>query len=149
MKTNYEDIEQAIIDRLSDLATELKFDAYEVDVPIGTSRPYEDGSSLPYVLIDFGGKGQQPVGAQGITGTRDDMKYTSVVFEVVANNPKDIRQLLRILRDNFEGFSPDPTWGQLVERIASPLYNVAPSMGGELYPARYGRSLAYVVDVDA
>jgi hypothetical protein len=146
---NYEDIQQAVIDKLGEIAATNKFDAYEVDVPVGTSRPYVEGASLPYVLVDFGGKGQQPVGAQGITGTRDDMKYSSVVFECVANNPAVVRTLLRIVRDTFEGYSPDPTWGQFVERIASPLYNRQPSTGGELYPARYGRTIAFVVDVDA
>lgn len=146
---NYEDIQQVLVDKLTTLGEATKFDTYEVDVPVGTVRQYEDQASPPYVLIDFGQKGQQPVGAQGITGTRDDMKYTSVVFEVVANNPKTVRQILRIVRNEFEGFSPDPTWGELVERIASPLYDRQPSMGGELYPPRYARTIAYVIDVDA
>jgi hypothetical protein len=147
--TNYEDIQQALVDKLGVLAATNTFDAYEVDVPIGTSRPYDARATLPYVLIDFGGKGAQSVGDQGITGTRDNMKWSSVVFEVVANNPATVRTLLRIVRDAFEGYSPDPRWGQLVERVASPLYDRQPSMGGELYPARYSRTIAYVVDVDA
>lgn len=146
---NYEDIEQVLVDKLIALGTTMKFDAYEVDVPIGSSRPYAEDASVPYVLIDFGGKGQQSVGAQGIVGTRSDMKWTSIVFQVVANNPKVVRAICRIVRDEFEGFSPDPRWGELVERTSSPLYYVQSSEGGELYPPRYGRQIAYVVDVDA
>lgn len=146
---NYEDIEQAVIDKLFALAEETKFDAYETDVPVGATRPYDQQASLPYVLIDFGGKGQQNTWEQGIIGTRHNMKWTSVVFEVVANNPAVVRQLSRIIRDNFEGYTPDVTWGEFVEKVASPLYAVPSSQGGELYPPRYGRQIAYTVDVDA
>lgn len=146
---DYEDIQQALVDRLAALADTNKFNSYEVDIPVGAERDYVNKASIPYVLIDFGGKGQQRVDAQGITGTRDNMKVSSVVFEVVANNPAVVRKILRIVRDEFEGYSPDPAWGQLVEIIASPQYNPGGSTGGELYPPRYARSVAYVVDVDA
>lgn len=145
----YDEIEQVVVDKLFALAAVQKFDAYEVDVPIGEDREYVNGASIPYVLIDFGSKGQQYNSNQGITGTRDDMKVASLVMEVVANNPKVVRQLSRIIRDNFEGYSPDPHWGQFVERVASPLYYVQVSDGGEFYPPRYARSIAYVFDVDA
>lgn len=147
--TNYEDIEQVLVDKLTALGVAQKFDTYEVDAPVGVPNQTSSALTLPFVVIDFGGKGQQPVGVQGITGTRDDMKYTSVVFEIVSANPAVTRMVCRIIRDNFEGFSPDSTWGELVERIASPLYNRQASTGGELYPPRYARSIAYVVDVDA
>lgn len=147
--TEYYEVQQRVVDKLTALAAEQKFDAYEVDVPVGTDRPNVEHNTVPYVLIDFGGKGQQGYEDQGITGTRDNLKWTSVVFDIVANNPQVVRRICSIIRDNFEGYSPDPRWGEFVERVASPLHDRQPSSGGEFYPPRYARSIGYVVDVDA
>lgn len=145
----FDEIQQVVVDRLFEIAARDKFDAYEVDVPVGSARPNVEHNTNPYVLIDFGGKGQTTYENQGITGTRDNMKWTSVVFEVVTNNPSTNRKISRIIRDEFEGYSPDPTWGEFIERVAAPMHDRQPSSGGEFYPPRYSRAIGYVVDVDA
>jgi hypothetical protein len=146
---SFEDIQQSIIDKLKALGDAQKFDVYEVDIPVGSDRPDVEHAVVPYILIDFGGKGQQSAYNQGITGTRNDMKWTSVVMEAVANDPGIIRKLMGIIRDNFEGYIADPTWGEFIERVSSPVYSPVRPQGGQFYPPRYARTITYVVDVDA
>lgn len=146
---NFEDIEDLCVQRLKTLADVNKFDAFETDIPVGTLRPNEQHAIVPYVIIDFGNPGQVDVGEQGITGTRDNMNYLSVVFEIVSNNPSVTRKIARIVDDEFKGWSPDKTWGEFVNRVAAPMYTRMPPEGGEFFPPRYYRTIAYVVDVNA
>jgi len=141
-------IQQEVIDKLTALGEYFKFDTYETDIPVGEDRPNEQHAIQPYVLIDFGNKGQSEDG-QGITTTRDNLKYLTVVFEIVSNNPSVTRRITNIVDDAFMGWSPHKTWGEFVNRIAAPQYTRQPSEGGEFYPPRYYRTIAYVVDVDA
>jgi hypothetical protein len=145
----FTDIQQLVIDRLDALGDQYKFDTYETDIPVGTDRANEQHAIKPYVIVDFGNRGQQDTYSQGITGTRDNLKYLSIVFEIVSNNPAVTRRITNIVDDSFMGWSPDKTWGEFVNRIAAPLYSRQPSEGGEFYPPRYYRTIAYVVDVDA
>lgn len=147
--TSFFDIQQLCIQKLDDLGATNKFDTYETDVPIGTQRPDVNYSTTPYVIIDFGNKSVQALTDRGITGMRDDLKYMSVVFEVVSNNPATSRQVADIITDAFDGYQPDPTWGEFDGHITSPPITITSAQGGEIFPPRYHRTLAYVVDVDA
>lgn len=148
-KLSYDECQQLVIDKLDALGAAMKFDTYETDIPVGMERPEPNLAITPYVLIDFGNKGQVDYADQGITSTRDNLKYLSVVFEVVSNNPAVTRQIGNILTDEFDGWSPNSAWGEFTTRIAAPLYARTPPEGGEFFPPRYYRTIAYVVDVDA
>jgi hypothetical protein len=137
-----------ILTRLKALAETNRFDAFDTHIPAGYATQYQDKAPLPYVLVDFGDKAEQPQTSQGITGTRDDMKWTVVMFEVVSPAPDTNRAVKAILRDAFEGWVPDAGWGEMVERYYA-RYSVQEPEGTEFWPARFTSVLSYVADIDA
>lgn len=143
------DVQESIINRLRALGATQKFDVYDTDIPVGTNRPNQQHAIVPYVLVDIGVRGQASPEDQGITGTRDNLKYTSIVFEIVSNNPATTRQITNYVDNEFMGWSPHKTWGEFVNRVPAPMYVRQAPEGGEFYPPRYYRNIAYVVDVDA
>lgn len=147
---NLTDIQDSIFAKLQALGVETVFDVYETDIPVGTNRPNKEHAISPYVLIDFGNPGQViDQDYKGIVGTRADLKYLSIIFEIVSNNPATTRQIAGIVNDAFEGYVPHETWGEMVARVAAPMYTRQAPEGGEFYPPRYYRTIAYVVDVNA
>lgn len=137
-----------ILARAKALGAENTFDVFDTHIPAGYLTQYQNKAPLPYVLVDFGDKSEQPQSNQGITGTRDDMKWTVVMFEVVSPAPDTNRTLKAILRDSFEGWVPDQGWGEMVERYYA-RYSVQEPEGTEFWPARFTSVLSYVADIDA
>lgn len=137
-----------ILSRAEALATAQKFDVFDTQIPTGYRLAYQNNASVPYVLLDFGDKSQVEPTAQGITSTKDNMKWTTILFEVVTPNPATNRQIKAILRNSFEGWVPDDGWGEMIERYNA-RYRPVESEGTEFWPARFATSLVYVADIDA
>lgn len=146
--SSFDDGIAAILQRMKTLAQSQKFDAFDTQIPTGYRTQYENKAPLPYVLMDFGDKAQAELTSQGITGTRDDMKWTTVIFEVVAPASDTMRQIKSIVRNSFEGWVPTAGWGELVERYNA-RYALNEPEGTEFWPARYASGLVYVADIDA
>jgi hypothetical protein len=138
----------SIISRMKALAQANTFDAFDTQIPTGYATQYQNKAPLPYVLMDFGDKAQAETQNQGIAGTRNDLKWTTVIFEVVAPASDTMRQVKSILRDSFEGWTPTPGWGEMVERYNA-RYSLNAPEGTEFWPARYASALVYVADIDA
>lgn len=143
---DFEDVQELIIQRLAQAAAVNKFSWFEVDVPLGISLPSENGSRWPYVLISFGGKSPVAESNQSIAGTLYDLKWTSIAFEVVAESPSDMRKVLKIIRRLYEGFSPDPSWGEFVERLSGDYTVLKPD--SDLLPVRYSTGIVFNTNVD-
>lgn len=144
---NYTDIQEATIAKLKALAAAQKFDSFESALPPGYETQYQNNAPLPYVLYEFGGKNTDEVNT-GITGTRDDLKFTTFILEVHAPDPASRRALANLLRDNFTGYSPSVEWGEFVERH-SLRYQIQQPFNAEFWPPRFAESIAYVLTVDA
>ena len=114
---------------------------WEQTVPAGTKMPKENGVYLPYAVISFGGLSPVAQPMQGITSSRDDLKWTSVAVESIGATPRIARQLETIVRDAFEGYEPAPGWGQLREQLSDSYTVKVPDM--DLWPVRYVRAMVF------
>lgn len=141
---NMIEIQDAVLDHLK--ATDLP-NVWEGAVPAGFALPKQNGAYLPYAVVSFGGKTQVAQPNQGITGTRDDMKWSSVAVEVVGQSARDVRVAGQVVRDALEGYEPDPAWGQLSERLAGDYQVLKPEY--ELWPVRHATGIVFSVMVDA
>lgn len=144
---DFETVQDQLYQLLRDLGDTYKFKVFEVAVPTGYKLPMEHNVHMPYVLISFGGKSPVAGPQQGITGTRQDLKNTSVALECVANSPASVRKVVRIVRNAFEGYQPDPSWGELVERLSGDYTVNVPDY--DLWPVRYATGIVFNTHANA
>lgn len=138
MTLSFEDAQEALMDRLK--ATDIP-NVFEADVPPGFILPTQNNAHLPYVCISFGGMAPIAGHSLGITGSRQDLKRTSVIVQCFGDSPKDVRTISRIVREQFEGYEVDATWGQLSETVASDYRMWAPDH--TMWPVRYVTGIYY------
>jgi hypothetical protein len=143
----FEDVQDAILDMVEARGATDKFDVYEIDIPAGKKPRMENGAILPYVLISFGGKTPVALQNQRIDSSKNDLKWTSVAFECVANSGRDVRKLTKIIREMFEGYSPDPDWGELTERLSGDYTVLTPDY--DLSPPRNATGIVFNTNVGA
>jgi len=114
---------------------------WEQTVPAGTTMPKQNGVYLPYAVISFGGLSPVAQNMQGITSSRDDLKWTSVAVESIGATPAIARQVETIVRDALEGYEPAPGWGQLREQLSDSYTVKVPDM--DLWPVRFVRAMVF------
>lgn len=144
--SDFTEAQDTILARLEARGAVDKFDVFEDSVPVG--HKFETyGPRTPYVTVTFGGKAQVQFSQQGITGTRDNMKNTSVGIEVVAVGPRAVRLIADAVRDELEGYTPSSRWGELGERLAGSYTVLKPE--SEVWPVRYASSVMFSATADA
>jgi hypothetical protein len=144
---NLEEAQDAVIERVKAVGAQYKFDVFEGSIPLGYELTKQFGQQNPYVIVTFGGQGEVQRGHQGITGTRDNLRITSVAVECVSNAPKTSRVLVGLIRDSLDGFSPDESWGQLVEQLSGE-YSVR-NVDYDLWPVRFARGILFEANSNA
>jgi len=135
-------------DELTDLLKAAGIpNVFEQTVPTGFELPSEKGVYLPYAVISFGGLSPVAQAMQGITSSRDDLKWTSIAVESVGATPAMARRVESIVRDTFEGLEPAPGWGQLREQLSDSYTVKVPDM--DLWPVRFVRAMVFNTQVGA
>jgi hypothetical protein len=145
--TSLEDVQDTILARIKTLGAEKKFGVFETAIPLGYEATERFGQHEPYVLIGFGGQSSVSEDLQGITGTVDDLKWTSVAAEVVSNSPSTSRRIAGIIRTSLEGYVPDERWGQLVEQMSGDYTVKNPEY--DLWPVRFARGMVFTTNSNA
>lgn len=145
----FEDVQDLLIERLREgTYAGMKIpNVFEVSVPAGFMLPKVNGAELPYALISFGGMSPVANRNKGINSTRDDLKWTAVAVEAVGTSPKDVRKVTKIVRGLFEGYSPDPSWGELEEQLAGDYTVLQPD--ADLSPVRYATGIVFNTNTNA
>lgn len=140
---DFEDVQEILIDRLKNESYKgMKIPSvFEVSVPAGLILPKANGAELPYALISFGGQSPVAQRNKGIVSTTEDVKWTAVAVEAIATNPADVRQVTKIVRGLFEGFSPHPSWGELEEQLAGDYTVLQPD--ADLAPVRFATGIVF------
>jgi hypothetical protein len=144
---NLEEVQDVVFNRVAALGVEQKFGVFEGSIPLGYELTKQFGQQNPYVIVSFGGQGEVQMGYQGITGTRDNLKTTSVAVECVSNAPRTSRVLAGLIRDSLDGFCPDESWGQLVEQLSGE-YSVR-NVDYDLWPVRFARGILFEANSNA
>ena len=135
------DGQNLLISTLEDLAEEMKFSVYDGAVPTGATLVSTNGRFWPYAIFALGGKTEAANRMQGITSSREDVKWTSLVFYCVGDTPATVRTLKDVLREKFEGFIVGPGWGELTEVLSGDFGISKPDP--DLIPLRFGETLAF------
>ena len=138
MPTPVEEVQNSIIEYLRD--SDIP-NVWEETVPVGVVVPQQNGVYLPYVLISFGGQAPVAQWQQGITSSADDLKWTSIGIECIAQSPKDKRVVAAIVRRKLEGYIPDIGWGQLREQLSDSYTVKVPDF--DLWPVRYATGIVF------
>lgn len=141
------DNQDKVFDRLVALGADKKFGVFEGAIPLGYEQTVEFGQHAPYIIVGFGGQSEVQMGYQGISGTRDNLKWTSVAVEAVANSPATVRRVADLIRDSLEGFSPDEDWGELVEQMSGDYSIRRPEF--DLWPVRYASGMVFSANSNA
>lgn len=113
---------------------------YEGNVPDGESVPISStGYVLPYVTLIYGGVFRTGRRMRGITSTRDDVKFHTVMALVTAPTVPLLNQMSDSVRDALEGFEPAGA-GEMYEESTGTSRYPADST---LKPVRYTDMLQY------
>lgn len=134
----FEAAQEKVLTRLRTTAIPSVF---EVAVPAGYKLPVERGVHLPYICVAFGGMSPVRSSNQGITSSKDDLKWTTVSVEVVGESPKTVRKVTAIVRDVLEGYIVDETWSELSETLAGDYTVYTPDY--DLWPVRYATGIFF------
>ena len=137
-----EEVQDSIITMFEDLGVQI----WEETVPTGVTPKSQNGRMVPYVLISFGGQSPVAQPQQGITSSRDDLKWTSIGTECVGETPADRRAISRVVRDMLEGYVPGPGWGQLREQLSDSYTVKRPEFS--LWPVRFATGIVFNTQVD-
>lgn len=116
-------------------------------VPTGFKLPVQNNAHLPYICVSFGGKSPVAMRSQGIDGSRNDIKRTTVAVECVGDSPADVRKVCEIVRDVLEGYIVDVSWGELSETLAGDYTMYKPEY--TLWPIRFAVGIHYSALVNA
>lgn len=120
---------------------------FEGTVPMGVNLPQDFNNLEPYILISFGGRSPVAGADQNIATTAQDLKWTTVAIECIAENPADTRTAANMVRAMLEGYSPGPDWGELSE-ILSGDYTVK-KPDSDLVPIRHSTGIVFHTMVNA
>lgn len=120
---------------------------WEETVPAGQELPKQNKVYLPYALVSFGGAAPVAGWQQGITSSKDDLKWTSIAVECVGATPRSKRLVAQIVRDTFEGLIPDPSWGQLREQLSDSYTVKVPDF--DLWPVRFATGIVFNTQMNA
>lgn len=113
---------------------------YEGNVPDGEQVPISNaGFVLPYVTLIYGGVFRTGRRMRGITSTRDDVKYHTVMVLVTAPTVDLLNELSDEVRDALEGFEPQGASELYEESTGSSRYPA----DSTLKPVRYTSMLQY------
>jgi hypothetical protein len=145
--TDLEDVQDRVFERIKALGAEMKFEVFEVSIPVGYELTEKFGQQNPYVLVSFGGQSEVASYNQGITSTVDNLKWTSVALEIVSNSPSTCRRIGGLIRKSLEGYSPDDSWGQLVEQLSGDYSVRNPEY--DLWPVRQARGMVFNTNSNA
>lgn len=135
------DVQVALTAKIKALAASAKFDIYDGAVPSGEQLKAHNGRYWPYVVYGFGGKTQAANRMQGIGSSRDDVKWTSLVFYCVGDSPLTVRRLKDVLRTEFEGYTPVDGWGEFTEVLTGDFGISKPDP--DLIPLRFGETMSF------
>lgn len=134
----FEEVQNHIFELLE--ASELP-QVYETALPAGAHPAKDKGYIVPYVLVGFGGKSPVAQRNQGITSSREDVKWTAVAIEVIGSSQKDVRKATGIVRDVLEGLIPHVSWGELSETLSGDYAVKVPD--SDVWPVRYGQTIVF------
>lgn len=137
-----EETQNAIIDLFVAQGVQI----WEETIPANTKPAQQLGRMVPYILISFGGQSPVAQPFQGITSSRDDLKWTSIGTECVGETPADRRAISRVVRETLEGLVPAPGWGQLREQLSDSYTVKAPEHS--LWPVRFATGIVFNTQVD-
>ncbi len=140
---DFETVQDALLTRLR---TSQIPNVFETSVPPGYLLPKQNGVHLPYALITFGGKSPMANRYKNLQSTKLDAKWTSVAVECVGDSQRDCRTVSKIVRNLFEGYTPDVTWGELEEQLSGDYTVKVPEY--ELWPVRYATGIVFNTVVD-
>lgn len=144
MALTFLEAQEALIARLK--ATDIP-NVFEGSVPPGFILPHQNGSHFPYACISFGGKTPVAMTKQGIGSSKDDLKRTAVTVECVGDAPRDVRRVAELVREAFEGYIVDESWGELTELLAGDYAMYAPDY--DLWPVRNATGIHYTAFANA
>ena len=139
--TDFIEVQEKLYDKLVSLGEFHKFSVYDGAIPSGEDLISTQGRYWPYVVVGFGGKTEATSYMQGITSSAEDVKWTAFVMFVVGDTAGTVRRLKHLLRQTFEGYVPDSTWGQLVEVLTGD-YGIS-KPDPDLIPLRFGETMAF------
>lgn len=145
MTSFYED-QKAITDKIKALGVAQRFGTYDGALPTGDQLKATHGRYWPYAVYALGGKTPVAGRNRGIGSSKDDVKWTSLVFFCVGDTPDTVRRLKDVIRVEFEGYSPTPLWGEFTEVLTGD-YGI-PKPDPDLIPLRFGETLAFTVLTD-
>lgn len=143
----FEDVQDHLIQRLEDAGTANGFDVFETALPLGYKAREQNGRIVPYALISFGGKSPVAMSNQGIVGTKKDLRWTSVAVECIGASQGDARKLAKIIRERLDGYAPDDTWGELIERLSGDYTVQQPD--ADIWPPRYATGIVFNTNANA
>ena len=135
------DTQNEIIKKVKALGVAQKFSTYDGALPTGDQLESTNGRYWPYVVFALGGKTEAANRHQGIVSSKEDVKWTSLVFFCVGDTPNTVRQLKDILREEFEGYIPAAGWGEYTEVLTGDFGISKPDP--DLIPLRFGETLAF------
>lgn len=118
-------IDRQVKQRLIERINKVEGRVYDGDVSDGALIPIsEAGYNRPYITLIYGGRFRAGRRMRGITGTRDDVKYHTLMVLVTGPSLDLTNELTDEVADVLEGFEPEG---------ASELYEE--STGTARYPA--------------
>ena len=135
------DTQKAIVAKIKALGAAKKFSVFDGAVPTGDQLETTNGRYWPYVVFGLGGKTEAANRHQGITSSKEDVKWTSLVFFCVGDTSNTVRTLKDVLREEFEGYSPEPWLGQYTEVLTGDFGISKPDP--DLIPLRFGETIAF------
>lgn len=133
--------QEAIINQIKLIGAVNKFSTFEGAIPTGEQLKSENGRYWPYVVYGLGGKSEAANRHQGITSSKEDVKWTSLVFFCVGDTARTVRRLKDVLREEFEGYVPAPGWGQYTEVLTGDFGISKPDP--DLIPLRFGEVISF------
>lgn len=139
--SDFLDVQSQLIAKIKALGAAKLFSTFDGAIPTGEQLHKTNGRYWPYVVYGLGGKTEAANRHQGITSTREDVKWTSLVFFCVGDTPSTVRKLKEVLREEFEGFVPSAGWGQFTEVLTGDFGISKPDP--DLIPLRFGETLAF------
>lgn len=139
--TDFVEVQDNILERIKTMGAVNLFTVFEGAIPSGDELVQTNGRYWPYVVVGFGGKTEATRRMDGITGSADNIKWTALVLYCVTDTAGSMRRLKNLLRDEFEGDIPDPTWGEFTEILTGDFNISRPDP--DLIPLRFGETLAF------
>lgn len=139
--SDFLDEQNRLIDKIKALAVTNKFSAFDGAIPTGEQLHKTNGRYWPYIVYGLGGKTEAANRHQGITSSKEDVKWTSLVFFCVGDTPNTVRKLKDLLRNEFEGYIPAVGWGEFTEVLSGDFGISKPDP--DLIPLRFGETLAF------